>query len=215
MNPMVKRIPGAGGLVLMAGLVALAGCEVPPEADAQAAPAQQEPMTPPPPEVINGDTIQLVFEREVFTYPTFQRRNPFAPLTGQTDGPRYEDLELRMVILVEDGPGSVATLALRGSGGGQQSGARTFRVREGDVLGNMRIRTIRLREIVVDVDEFGQRDTRIMELRRQEPEAVGGDAPPDAPPPDTTNAGGDMPPPDVIIPDTTLMISGNGNGGSE
>ncbi len=213
MNPKVKRVPAAGGLVLMTGLLAMAGCEVPPEAGAQAAPAQQETMTPLPPEVINGDTIQLVFEREVFTYPGFQRRNPFAPLTGQTDGPRYEDLELRMVILVEDGPGSVATLALRGTGGGQQ--ARTFRVREGDVLGNMRVRTIRLREILVDVDEFGQRETRVMELRRQEPEAVGGDAPPDAPPPDTTGAGGDMAPPDVIIPDTTLMLSGTGNGGSE
>jgi hypothetical protein len=212
---MMRAVPTRGPvLALAAGLFVLAGCEVPPDAGAQAAPSQQMPTTPPPPEIINGDTIQLVFEREVFNYPAFQRRNPFAPLTTDTDGPRFDEVDLRMVILVEDGPGSVATLALRGAGSAQAQGPRTFRVREGDVLGNMRIRTIRLREIVVDVDEFGQRETRVLELRRQEPEATGGDTPPDAPPPDTTGAGGDTSPPDVIIPDTTLVISGPGNGGS-
>lgn len=203
-----------GPLLFVAGALVLAGCEVPetPQAEAQGAPAQQEATPPPAP--LPGDTFQLVFEREVFTYPAFQRRDPFSPLTTETDGPRFDDLELRMVILVEDGPGSVATLSLRGTGGRTATqGARTFRVREGDVIGNMRIRTIRLREIVVDVDEFGQRETRVLELRRQEPEATAGDTPPDAPPPDTTGTGGDTPP--DIVPDSTAMTAGNGNGGSE
>lgn len=201
----------------LVGALVLAGCEVPeaaPRAEAQGAPAGQEAAPPPAP--LPGDTFQLVFEREVFSYPAFQRRNPFSPLTTETDGPRFDDVELRMVILVEDGPGSVATLALRGTGGrtaAQGAAARTFRVREGDVLGNMRIRTIRLREIVVEVDEFGQRETRVLELRRQEPEATAGDAPPDVPPPDTTGTGGDTPPDSV--PDSTAMTAGNGNGGSE
>lgn len=195
------------GLVL-AGVVALAGCEVPPEASAQGATGQ--PQAAPP--ATSADTVQLVFEREVFLYPTFQRRNPFSPLTDDTDGPRFEEVELQMVILVEGGAGSVATLAIRGSGG-QQAGGRTFRVREGDVLGNMRIRTIRLREIIVDVDEFGQRDTRVLELRRQEPEATGSDTIPDPPPTGPGPGGTDAAPP-VTPPDTTATPAGNWNGGS-
>ena len=194
--------------VALSGALALAGCEVPPEASAQGASGQAQAA----PLAASTDTLQLVFEREVFSYPAFQRRNPFAPVTGDLDGPRFEDLELQMVILVEDGPGSVATLGVRGSGG-QRTGGRTFRVREGDVLGNMRIRTIRLREIVVDVDEFGQRDTRVLELRRQEPEATGSDTVPDPPPPGPAPGGSDAAPP-VTPPDTTATPAGNWNGGS-
>ncbi|TVP42530.1 MAG: hypothetical protein EA350_15430 [Gemmatimonadales bacterium] len=198
--------------VALGGLVVIAGCEVPPSVSAQETPAQQEATAPPPP--LNLDTLQLVFEREVFQYPSFQRRNPFAPLTEVTDGPRFEEVELRMVILAADGIGSMATLGLRGADGSRAgAGARSFRVREGDVIGNMRIRAIRLREIVVEVDEFGQRDTRVLELARHEPEARGTDTVPGPPPPDTV--GGDAATPPVTPPDTTDTISGNRNGGSE
>jgi hypothetical protein len=198
--------------IALGGLVVLAGCEVPPSASAQGSPGQQEAAAPPPP--IGADTLQLVFEREVFQYPSFQRRNPFAPLTDVTDGPRFEEVELRMVILAEDGQGSMATLGIRGAGGSRTgAGARSFRVREGDVVGNMRIRAIRLREIVVEVDEFGQRDTRVLELARHEPEATGSDTIPGSPPPDTV--GGDATTPPVTPPDTIDTISGNRNGGSE
>ncbi len=167
------------------------------------APSQADPI---------ADTLRLNFEREVFNYPSFQRRNPFAPLTGDESGPRFEEVELQMVILFEDGRGSIATLAARGGSGQQRTGARTWRVREGDILGNMRIAAIRLREIVIEVDEFGQRETRVLELRRAAPEAEVDEDPPVAPPP--------PPPPDTIPPDSILSIataptSGTWNGGSE
>jgi hypothetical protein len=197
-----------GSVLALAGLaLVVAACGEAPDATAQGAPAGQ---TPPP--SASADTFQLVFEREVFNYPSFQRRNPFAPLTGDESGPRFEEVELQMVILFQDGPGSIATLAARGGTAQQRAAARTWRVREGDVIGNMRIVAIRLREVVIEVDEFGQRETRVLELRRSMPEADTDDDPPPTPPP--------PPPPDTIPPDTTLAlatasISGTWNGGSE
>jgi hypothetical protein len=160
------------------------------------------------------DTVELIFEREVFEYPTFQRRNPFRPLTGDDTGPRFEDLTLLGVILSGDGVGSVALLGPRGAA----SGARNWRVREGDVLGNVRVLAIRQRDILVEVDEFGVRESRVLELRRTEPEAQGEADDPEgvdepeedtpAPPPGGGGDGG-------ATPDTTGASDGNGrNGGS-
>jgi len=206
------RVAWAFPGLALAGVVVLTGCDAPQDAAAQAGSGQAQASASAASARADMDTIQLVFEREVFSYPAFQRRNPFTPLTGDTDGPRFEEMELQMVILVEDGPGSVATLGVRGSGA-QRAAGRTYRVREGDVLGNMRIRTILLREVVVEVDEFGQRDTRVLELRRQEPEATGTDTVPDPPPPGPTPGGTDAAPP-VTPPDTTTTPAGNWNGGS-
>lgn len=160
------------------------------------------------------DTVELIFEREVFEYPTFQRRNPFRPLTGDDAGPRFEGLVLLGVILSTDGVGSVALLGPRGAA----AGSRNWRVREGDVLGNMRVLAIRQREIVVEVDEFGVRESRVLELRRTAPEAQGEQDDPagmeqpeedtPAPPPGGGGDGG-------AAPDTTGVSDGNGrNGGS-
>jgi hypothetical protein len=189
------------------GLLALgvAGCGEAPPATAQGAPAGQQNAPP----VTQADSVQLVFEREVFRYPSFARRNPFAPITAESAGPRFEDMELRMVILFEGGPGSIATLSARGGDG------TTYRVREGDRLGNMRVVSIRLREIVVDVEEFGGRERRVLELRREEPTARLGDVPADT-------IGSDTIPPATVSPapmgapppDTTVSIPGNRNGGS-
>ncbi len=122
-----------------------------------------------------ADTVELIFEREVFEYPTFQRRNPFRPLTGDDAGPRFEELALLGVILSGDGVGSVALLGPRGTTAARGATARTWRVRQGDSLGNVRVVAIRQREILVEVDEFGVRETRVLELRRTEPEALGED----------------------------------------
>ncbi len=200
------RSVGLGAVALLAMASLLPGCSDAPEATAQGAPTGQQGAAPP----AAADTFQLVFEREVFAYPAFQRRNPFAPITAETAGPRFEDLELQMVVLFEGGEGSVATLAVRGAGQ-QRAAARTFRVREGQAIGNMRIVAIRLREVVIDVDEFGGRERRVLELRRAEPEARVEDALPDTvPPPDTTGVQ-----PDTILPDTTVSIPGDRNGGFE
>jgi hypothetical protein len=180
--------------------------------------AQQPPRPGAGPPAAQPDTVDLIFEREVFDYPAFQRRNPFRPLTGDDAGPRFEELVLLGVILSDDRAGSVALLAPRQGTGTRDAGGRNWRVREGDLLGNMRILAIQQREIRVEVDEFGVREARVLELRRTEPRAEGEDEAPDgadgsgedepAPPP---GGGGDPGAP----PDTAGVPDGNGrNGGS-
>ncbi len=110
-----------------------------------------------------GDTLDLVFEREVFYYPDYQRRNPFRPLTGDESGPRFEELRL-VGILYSDEPSQ--SIAVLGVAGGQRAALRTYRVRVGETLGNSRILEIRREQVVVAVDEFGVVETRILEVQR-------------------------------------------------
>ena len=57
------------------------------------------------------DSVSLVFEREVFFYPQYERRDPFAPLvSGDETGPRFEGLRLFSVIHSSDPANSVALL---------------------------------------------------------------------------------------------------------
>jgi hypothetical protein len=134
----------------------------------------QEPVAGPP---SAGDTLDLVFEREIFNYPTFQRRNPFRPLSGADSGPRFEDLVLLGVIVSGNRAGSIATVGERPPGSGQQAPSRTHRLREGQVLGNTRILEIRDQVVLVQVEEFGLFELRSLELRRVDP-----DVEPPAPP---------------------------------
>ncbi|NIP60476.1 MAG: hypothetical protein GWO00_21850, partial [Gemmatimonadetes bacterium] len=86
------------------GLVLLAFALVP-----AAGVAAQERSSPP---AQDQDTTELVFQREVFTYPQFERRNPFEPLVGAGDGgPRFEELALLGIILSPQPPLSVALVA--------------------------------------------------------------------------------------------------------
>lgn len=157
---------------------------------------QQGTDPPPPTSPPSQDTIQLVFEREVFSYPSGARRNPFRPLTGPGDaGPRFEELVLLGAIQSLDPASSVALLAV-GSGGVPE---QTYRLRVGQRLGNIRVVEIRSsREIVVVVDEFGLQERRMMEVRRTAPEAAGppGGGPPvqdqqsDTIPPDSAGTAG-------------------------
>lgn len=116
------------------------------------------------------DSSALVFEREVFFYPTFERRNPFVRvLSGSEGGPRYEELQLIGVIFSPTPDLSVALFGPRGGGqegGGQQQARQTFRARRGDQLGNVRILEIQRTRVVVEVEEFGLTEQRIMELQR-------------------------------------------------
>ncbi len=132
-----------------------------------------------PPGGPGSDTVDLVFEREVFVYPTFQRRNPFAPLTGDEGGPRFEQLRLVGVLYSSDPRQSIAVLGVQGSGSGANA-VRTYRVRTGESLGNARVVEIRPEQVVMSIDEFGVFETRILEVRR--PDWSAREA---APPPDT------------------------------
>ena len=158
-----------------------------------------------------ADSVQLVFEREIFTYPTFERRDPFRPLTGDetSGGPRFEDLVLLGVVLSSDPRTSVAVVGARPPGAtSDQAPTRTFRLRPGEALGNVRVIDVRRREIVVEVADFGARDTRTLALRRPLPvvpviePAPDPVAPPDsaAPPGDDTPANTAAPSPGAALP---------------
>lgn len=121
----------------------------------------------PPPQ--RPDTADLVFEREVFFYPQYERRNPFVPLLdGAEGGPRFEEIRLLAVIYSSNPDLSVALFGPRaGEGEAEQQAARqTYRARRGERLGNVRILEIQQTRVVVEVEEFGLTEQHIMELQR-------------------------------------------------
>lgn len=87
------------GVLVAAG--SAAGQEDPGEDPTTPAAGQEEPQTLEPPR-----TAELVFEREVFEYPRFPRRNPFVPLVAAEGGPRFEQIRLRGSS-TRNGPGRV------------------------------------------------------------------------------------------------------------
>jgi hypothetical protein len=150
MNTMLRWL--APGLALMALSAAPMG-------------AQETPAETPQP--VSTDSVELVFEREVFFYPQYERRDPFAPLiSGDETGPRFEELELLGIIYYPAPGESVALLGPRAEQAQDQTAIRTYRVRSGDQLGNIRILQIQETRIVVEIEEFGMREQRIMELVR-------------------------------------------------
>lgn len=94
------------------------------------------------------DDTTRVYEREVFDYPSFGRRDPFRPLNaGEQVGPRFEDLVLNGV-LYNPAVGSVVTLT-------DQKTGRRYRAREGDALGGVRVASIRPAEVDFVITSFG------------------------------------------------------------
>lgn len=138
--------------------------------------AQQQPPGPP-----QEDTTQLVFEREVFDYPDFERRNPFVPLLTTTGGgPRFEQVQLLGIIHSADPSRSVSLLALEGMGGpgGGGEGApaepgrcqQACRLRVGESWGNFTVIAIEPSRVIFEVEEFGlteQRELRLSRVRGQ------------------------------------------------
>lgn len=146
-------------LLLRVGLVAVLAALMPGAVGAQ---------NPPP---ASQDTTELSFEREVFTYPQYARRNPFAPLlSAEGGGPRFERLVLLGILYAPDGGNSVA---LFGEGTRttvseteilvELTGA-TYRLRVGETVGNTTVREIQRHHVVVVVEEFGLTETRIVVL---------------------------------------------------
>jgi len=125
----------------------------------------------PPPDTVEAralpDSVTLVFEREVFLYPQYQRRDPFAPLiSGAEAGPRYEGLQLLGVIYSTSPEKSVVLFGPRPEQTSDPAVMRTYRMRRGDKLGNIRILQIQETRVVVEIEEFGMREQRIMQLQR-------------------------------------------------
>ena len=67
-------------------------------------PAQSQEPPPTPP-----DSVELVFEREIFVYPSYARQDPFQNLLDMDDaGPRFEDLVLLGIVYSDNPDFSVA-----------------------------------------------------------------------------------------------------------
>ncbi len=178
---MIRVISAAAAAILFGAMALGVQAQTPPQA----------PPDPGPP-AATPDTVQLIFEREVFAYPSHVRRNPFRALSGVGEGgPRYEDLSLLGVILSSEPGGSVALMGVRGAQTAQTAMNSTQRLRVGQRLGNVRIVEIREREVVVQVEEFGMLERRVMALARTAPEAQSAGAGPGSPAP----APADTPPP--------------------
>jgi hypothetical protein len=123
--------------------------------------AAQEPAPPPQPV-----EFELATFREVFSYPTFARRNPFLGLVAGGEL-RYEALNLIGLIYSADPSASVAILS---TGGVTVNDDGTLTATEGDAyyakvgqrVGNVTIREIQRDRVIVDVDEFGLTERRTM-----------------------------------------------------
>ncbi len=125
----------------------------------------QDPPPPPP------DTTELVFSREVFTYPTYERRNPFTPLiSGDLAGPRFEELWLLGIVYFTNPELSIALFGSGSQGAADPTGTaaayETLRALVGEVVGNMRVMEIQRMMVMVEVEDFGLTEQRVMELPR-------------------------------------------------
>lgn len=153
---------------LTLGVAALAG--------ALALPALLAAQEPPPPAQAQQPPTELVFEREVFSYPTFPRRNPFRPLSGGNQGgPRFDQLRLMGIIYSGNPAESTAMLGtstVTVSDDGTQvtvSEGQSWSLKVGQSIGNIRLVEIRRDQVVVEVEEFGLTEQKTMQLqiRRQ------------------------------------------------
>lgn len=161
---MIGRALGArGGL----GLVMLGLClAVPAGLAAQKAASTKAPQKP-------GQSADLVFVREVFTYPNVVRRNPFSPLSTADRGPRFDQLRLMGVIYDDHDPAaSVAMLGTSVIRTSQDSTTvsvtpqgQTWYLKVGETTGNVRVVQIRPDfSVVVEVDEFGITQRKVMRM---------------------------------------------------
>jgi hypothetical protein len=125
--------------------------------------AQQAPPPGGPPQA----EPELVFEREVFRYPSFTRRNPFVPLEGAGGEVRFEQLSLIGIMYSSDPASSVAVLSTGGytiaaNGTLSPVTGQAFNAKVGQRIGNTTIREIQRDRVIVDVEEFGLTDRRTM-----------------------------------------------------
>jgi hypothetical protein len=158
--PMAResRIRTSGPTALATLVLAIGALASPAAAGAQeeAPPARQD--------------ATLVFEREVFAYPSFERRNPFESLlANRSSGPRFEQMRLDGIVYSEVPGKSIAMLSAGRMGAASPDApgravGQSARVRVGERWGNVRIVEIRPTQIVVEVEEFGLIERRTMDL---------------------------------------------------
>lgn len=130
-------------------------------------PAAVEAQDPPPPPPPPTET-ELVFDREVFRYPAFTRRNPFRPLlAADSGGPRFEQLSLIGIMYSDDPSASVAVVstggvALAEDGTLSAVDGDAFYLKVGESVGNATVREIHRDRVEVTVSEFDDQIPRTM-----------------------------------------------------
>ena len=134
-------------------VVALLALAVAAPASAQQAPAP----VPPPATIVQGNEPQLVFEREVFSYPGRARRDPFMPLTGQNAGVLFADLKLHMILFNDNPARSIVAVS--------DAANKQYRLRRGDSVGNATVVDIGRTRVVFSVSDFGIRRQEVLEMK--------------------------------------------------
>lgn len=153
-----RKMPG---LVVALGLMAPVPLAAQAQEDGAASPAAPDSAAEAP--APREQLAELVFEREVFQYPEFQRRNPFRVLLGDDSGPRFESMSVQGIVFsAEDRSGSM--VLMRAGQAEAEQKAQSRRLRSGETWGNVRVLEIRRTEVVVEVTEFGLTEQKIMRL---------------------------------------------------
>lgn len=117
--------------------------------------AQASPRVPTQPR-----DIQLVFEREIYSYAAAGRRDPFRSLADQDGmGPLFDDLKLRMIIHSTQ-PGQSVALVVDGA-------KKVYRLHKGDVVGNATVLDINEERVTFMVEDFGNRRQEVLDLKAQ------------------------------------------------
>jgi hypothetical protein len=99
--------------------------------------------------IVRDSAGNVQFNREVYSYPSSGRRDPFSSLIETGDiRPMMADLQIIAITLGASERLSIATLK-------DKSSDEIYRVRVGSVFGRMRVTSIRQREIGLEIDEFG------------------------------------------------------------
>lgn len=117
----------------------------------------------------------LELDREAFTYVVAGRRDPFLPTSPHLEaGPRFQEARVLGIISHRDPRMSVAVISVvvgRAADAAGQSvsgpgsgGDRNYRLRVGDRVGGMRVRSIHERHVVVEVAGSDSPTLRILEL---------------------------------------------------
>lgn len=100
---------------------------------------------------------RLVFDREVFSYSSGGRRDPFRPLTASEDGPLFDELTVRMIVFAQDPRDSMVLV--------QDVTGKVHRLRRGERVGNATVVDIGRSRVLFSVNEFGVYRQGVLELK--------------------------------------------------
>lgn len=105
---------------------------------------------------------ELAYEREVYTYPSGARPDPFRSLLRDGDlGMRVEDLRLRGIVHHQNPAQSVAMLTIQGTD-------RRVQARVGDIVGPLRVLAIHPDRVEIVVEELGVARRETLRIARPE-----------------------------------------------